>query len=301
MFLICTYLFIAYKEGKKIYSFYKSKYQRKANLKEKITNQKVLLNKTLGRLNLIKFQRPLIATFTKEEALYFKSLMDKIKLENIDLYIFINTLLEFVDEEDIRSFINRLDNLSIDYFSLEEIKIQNGAFTVGTYNGCENEIKIYFDNNNSVLDHELLHASSSSDKCAIVGFSVDFERAGMFGEGLNEGYTELLNQRIFNHPISSYPYLTCLSELIENFYENKDDMMKDYFHGDLFALISVLLKSMSLEEAIDIISSMDLFLNYKDTNFVEFIILRQKIMRIYERRFISSDSKGDKKLVKRLF
>ena len=302
LFLLTAFnLLITFKEGKKIYNFYKEKYKRRIELKEHILNQKSLLNKTLGNLNLIKLKRPLRAKFTEEEGVHFNGLMDKIKLENTDLYLFIDTLLEFINKEDIRVFINRVDDLVINYLSLKEIKYQNGGYTAGTYNGQENRIKIYFDKNNSVLDHELLHAASSGDKNARVGFSLVFEKAGMFGEGLNEGYTELLNQRIFNHINSSYPYLTVLAELIENFYENKDDMMKDFFHADLLALISELLKSMSLEEAIDIITSMDLFLYQNEASFMEFVSLRQKIMQIYERRFILDDSKGEKRLVKQLF
>lgn len=291
LFLLTGFnLSITFKEGKKIYRFYKDRYKKRSELKESILNQNKLLNKILGNLNLIKLKRPLSAKLTEEEAIHFKSLMDKIKLENTDLYLFIDTLLEFINKEDIRSFINRVDDLSINYLSFNEIKFQNGTFTVGTYNRQENKIKIYFDKNNCVLDHELLHAASSGDKSARVGFSLIFEKVGKFGEGLNEGYTELLNQRIFNHPNGSYTYLTVLAELIENFYENKDDMIKDYFHADLFALINELLKSMSLKEAIDIITNMDLFLNKNEASFVEFINLRQKIMRIYERKFLREKS-----------
>lgn len=299
LFLCVGFNFIMmYLEGKKLYTFYKERHKRKCELKNKISEQKIRLNKSLGNLKLIKLKRPLRAEFTLDEAINFNELMDKLKQDNTHLYVFINTLLEFVGKEDIRVFFNRVKDLSIDYVSLEEMKRQAGSFSVGVYNSKNNIIKMCFNKNNCVLDHELLHAASTEEQYSNVGFSVVFLKAGIFGEGLNEGYTELLNNRIFKHTNSSYMYLTYLVELIENFYENKEDMMKDYFHADVFALIGELLKSMSLEEALDIITSMDLLLHQDDASFIDFVILRQKIMRIYERKILLEDSKGGKKLVK---
>lgn len=296
--LISFNIIFAYKNGKKIYKFYRKRYQEKQELKTKINDQKQILNKSLENLNIIKLQRPLQAKFTEENLHTFNHVIEKMKNENKDIYLFIQTLLKVMPKENLENFIDRADDLSIEYHSYKDMPAQNGHLISGTYNGNKNAINIYFDKNKSVLTHELLHAASSDKEYCQVGFSIIFEKAGMVGEGLNEGYTELLNQRLFNHQSNSYLYLTMLAEQLEDFYENKEDMMKDYFKADFGALLGELLKSMSLEEAIDIITDMDLFIYQSDSSFIEYMKLRQKIINIYVRRFLTE--KEEKPFVKRL-
>ena len=296
--LISFNIIIAYKNGKKLFKFYREKHQEKQNLKTKINNQKQMLNKSLKKLNIIKFQRPIQAQFTEEDLETFNNVIEKMKNGNKDIYIFIQTLLKVMPKENLKNFIEHADDLSIEYHSYRDMPAENGHFISGTYNGVRNAINIYFDKNKSVLSHELLHAASSDRKYSQVGFSIIFERAGMVGEGLNEGYTELLNQRLFNHQTNSYLYLTLLAEQLEDFYENKEDMVEDYFKADFGALIGELLKSMSLEEAIDIITDMDLFIHQSNSSFIEYMQLRQKIQDIYVRKFLTE--KEEKTFVKKL-
>lgn len=57
LFLLTGFnLSITFKEGKKIYRFYKDRYKKRSELKESILNQNKLLNKILGNLNLIKLK-----------------------------------------------------------------------------------------------------------------------------------------------------------------------------------------------------------------------------------------------------
>ena len=80
--------------------------------------------------------------------------------------------------------------------------------------------------------------------------------------------------------------------------------MKDYFNNDIFSLIDELKKSMTLEEAVSIIADMDLFLNQTDVSYtrsrvLDFLKLRQKIISIYERRYIQNEKTLVKKIINR--
>ncbi len=61
-------------------------------------------------------------------------------------------------------------------------------------------------------------------------------------------------------------------------------MVEDYFNADLFRLIGELLKSMSLEEAIDIIVDMDQLLNMDYGNYIQYLKTKQKKLNIYNRK-----------------
>ena len=291
--LISFNIVIAYKNGKKLFKFIREKYQEKQELKTKINDQDKILNKSLKNLNIFKLQRPIQAKFTKEDLETFNDVIEKMKNENEDIYIFIQTLLKVMPKENLKNFISRIGDLSIEYHSYKDMPSENGYFISGTYNSTQNAINIYFDKNKSVLAHELLHAASTDSEYNRVGFSIIFEKVGMVGKGLNEGYTELLNQRLFNHQCNSYLcnsylYLTLLAEQLEDFYENKEDMMTDYFNANIFNLIGELLKSMTLEEAIDIIVDMDVFLEY-NLNTKYYLKLKQKIHKLLQKSPVNQE------------
>ena len=283
---VCLNSFILYKDVKKLFKFYKVRFQRKKEKKEEIEKQKQSLTTSLSKMNIVKPKKIKTAIFSKEE---FDNILSEMKSENADIYIFIQSLVDIVPKENLQNIINKIKDTTIEYHSYKEATINDGIISTGTYNPKRKLIKIYYDKGKDVLNHELLHAASRNDKYAMNGFSAIFKQAGMFGEGLTEGYTELLNQRIFQSKGSAYLYLTLLAEEIENFYENKEDMLKHYFQADIFSLINELEKSMTTEEAIEIIADMDLFLNQANVSFLDFLKLRQKIISIYERRYTQSE------------
>ena len=82
-------------------------------------------------------------------------------------------------------------------------------------------------------------------------------------------------------------------------------MVTDYFNADIFGLIGELLKSMTLEEAIDIIVDIDGILN-SNLNTIDYLKLKQKILKLYEKSpvIINQNQKPmqkSKPLVKNLF
>lgn len=286
-----------YYDGKKIYKSHKEKKERLKNSMENIEKQKQSLIKSFSR-GIIKPSKKIVAHFSKEENEKFENILEKLKTENNKIYIFIQSMINIMPKESLIKFMDKVEDISIEYHSFKEAENNRGVITTGTYIPMKNQIKIYSDKN-EVLYHELLHVASSNNEYNMVGFSTTFKKAGLFCNGLNEGYTELLNQRLFQSKTEGYIYLTYLALELENFYENKEDMMKDYFNNDIFSLIDELKKSMTLEEAVSIIANMDLFLNQTDVSFLDFLKLRQKIISIYERRYIQNEKTLVKKIINR--
>ena len=283
----------------------KEKQIARKETKKTLQNRKMVLCKNLQELKEIDLETPLYAKFTQAEMVYFLKVTQKLKEENEELFIFGSDLLKHVQLENMRNFMKSAPFITIHKYPLKEAERSNGGIKVGSYVPQNKEVKIYLDHNNSTLYHELLHVASSDFSYSASGFHIYLECGESLGRGLNEGYTELLNRRFFDKKSKSYIELQELAKLIELFYENKDDMVTDYFNADAFGLIGELLKSMSLEEAIDIIVDMDGFLDNSLTIF-DYLKLKQKIIQLYEKSpVIQSQSENipakGKRLVKNLF
>ena len=205
-------------EWKKIKHNYKLKKQRLKEKNEKLEEKKKKLNIELKYLKKEKFNKNIYAKFTKKDADYILKVTNKIKI-NQDLAHFESALLKNIKIEFMRNFFINAPYITIKKFSMLEAPIKNDHKILGTYNVSTKEIKVY-DKKESTLTHELLHAASSDFTYSAVGFSVEFKKSGMFGEGLNEGYTELINNRIFKYKSKSYIHLQYLARLIENFFED---------------------------------------------------------------------------------
>lgn len=136
----------------------------------------------------------------------------------------------------------------------------------GDYNPKNNSINLYR-NNKSTLCHEFLHMASSSINLPYSsGFSVfkcDYleKKADKFGSGLNEGYTELLNLRIFggDKDICSYNNNVKIVRLIECFFDDYRDMEYAYFHNDIDAVYKAFFKYGTRAEYFMIMNELDLY------------------------------------------
>lgn len=294
-----------YKDVKELYKIHKERQTKRKKTKMKLQERKLNLNKTLQELKNIDLETPLYAEFTQAEMTYFLKVTQKLKEENTEIFIFASELLKHVKLENMRNFMKSAPFITIHQRPLEEAERSNGRIKVGSYILESKDVEIYLDSNNSTLYHELLHAASSDFTYNVSGFNIYLESGESLGKGLNEGYTELLNKRFFDKKSKSYIRLQKLAELIELFYENKEDMVTDYFNADIFGLVGELLKSMTLEEAIDIIVDIDGFLN-SNLNTIDYLKLKQKILKLYEKSpvIINQNQKPMQKsklLVKSLF
>ena len=258
--------------------------KRSQKIKEnqnKLNIKKTALNQIMPHFTKYDLKSKLFAEFKKEDIEKLNKVIDNLKKENTQIYIFSTKLLQNVDINNLRNFIHNIPKTTIHYHTKVDV------FKVaGTYNKKNNTIEIYKDNNNTTLYHELLHAASTSYLYDAVGFKTKINGI-IIGKGLNEGYTELLNNRIFNAKSKSYLYLQKLTKLIEKFYQNKEEMTEDYFNADFLRLFGELLKSMSIEEVIDIIISLDQFTEPETSDYISYLKTRQKIKSIYIKRNLS--------------
>lgn len=100
-----------------------------------------------------------------------------------------------------------------------------------------------------LLSHELMHAASSHvhNGLTTVGLSQEYQKQGRIGNGINEGYTDLISQRYFCNNDkdvvmpTGYTYPKAVSEITELII-GKQKMLDFYFQGNLKGFIEELSK-----------------------------------------------------------
>ena len=254
--------------------------------KEKAQKIKLALLEEFESLDLINYQTNHFK-FSEKDKEKIKTLIPLIKKENIEIYNFINKLLQNTKIDNLKNLILNFPYITIKYHSASY-----DPSISGTYNGKTKEIHIYNSDNKVSLHHELLHASSADIRFMNIGFKIVLKNGLIFGKGLNEGYTELLNNRFFNYTSTSYNYLQKLAKQIENLCANKENMIEYYFNADIFSLISELMTKISLKEIIDILVDMDTLLYNENKSYLEYLKIKEKIW------FIQNKNKVKKLLVK---
>lgn len=165
----------------------------------------------------------------------------------------------YIEPINFETCIGKLNNLKINYFDLiHDIKkyLQNFCEIDGAYIPKDNTIDIYkiFDKN-SVLSHEFLHMASTG-KNQTSGFCTNLDDIWI-GNGLDEGYTELLNERIFNSKHLSYTYNIEIIKILEIFFDNPKDMEYAYFHNNIFIIYQTFLKYGTKEEFFSLLQVLD--------------------------------------------
>lgn len=113
----------------------------------------------------------------------------------------------------------------------------------------------------NIYYHELFHMSSSgkAKDGYCMGFSQsDFENEKKIGDGINEGYTELLNERFFEFKNNNKMYIIykIIAEIIESIIGEKK-MMNLYFTANLKGLFSELSKKTDDNKAFEFVSALD--------------------------------------------
>lgn len=164
------------------------------------------------------------------------------RFKNTDYYknllFYYNTLLHKMSFENMNIF-----KKNIKYLDIEEKLHLFGTY--GGYDMKNNKIyllsKIYNEGN---FYHELLHMSSNiydKEKDIVYsGLSYNSKKL-ILGDGLNEGYTELLNRRFFGYDKEDHSYecQIVLSRLVEKI-AGDDIMARLYFNADLNTLMKIL-------------------------------------------------------------
>jgi len=179
---------------------------------------------------------------------------NKVSLDDINKYarkvakcLFVfQTILEH-ENVDLNIFYNNLKSLKINQSNFIQKILNKINKRSGWYSPDDNEIN-YVDRLEAkdTIFHELLHAASSiEDKEESISFSgfeqINCERWQKIGRALNEGYTELLNQRYFSPVRDVYTMEVTIAKMIERIV-GREKMTEMYFQANLKGLINELSK-----------------------------------------------------------
>lgn len=222
--------------------------------------------------------------------------------------------IDYTKREILRPYVEKLCN----YISLEDMKLVRRnmrnlkveknlktLFTgcIGYYDFITNEISYRKD---KILGHEFLHMASTvynqKNDVDFCGFSQS-DAKNIIGTGLNEGYTELLNSRIYGVPLNEICYSdqVRIARMLELFFDDEKEMTHLYFSCDLLGVIRQLEKYAPREEIIKLIIEFDDFNVYSNYNGISLsrIMSSIKISRIYKKiyKWFSLKSDNQEKLI----
>ena len=174
------------------------------------------------------------------------------------------------------------DSLINFYNNVNEVKIKrNGGILLlsadGTYSCKKNKINYC---TISSIYHELFHMASSvfnnENKLGYTGFSQTYYTSGSkleginIGDGINEGYTQLLALRYFGdkHKISkTYKFEVGIVEKLEKIV-GQDEMKRLYLNANLMGLIENLKQYANEEDVLNFINGVDLVSNHSSDLFL---------------------------------
>ena len=116
------------------------------------------------------------------------------------IYVFSNEIMDKFDDKDLSNFYHNISNLKIIFpnFIGRKFRVSTG----GIYYTKSNKLFIPKVYENISANHELFHMISTfkDDKKIFSGFSqttTSFFSTNSIGDGLTEGYTELMTNRYF--------------------------------------------------------------------------------------------------------
>lgn len=274
-----------------------NKYKKLKETHLELEKTKKYLKAYIKKNDIVK---PKYKVLDKKEKQILAEVILKIKKENKELYDFSKKIILTTKKSSIRNLGNNIQTIKINKTKKNKlIMILKNDSTIGNYNPKENEINTYNDKK-ATLNHELLHASSSSPFFSSIGFNRIFKenkeinlRYNEIGRGLNEGYTELLNNRLFKEKSYSYIHLNKIAYLIELLFDNKDEMKDYYFNSDIEGIIYELNKYIKKEEIINLIIDIDEL--YYNKNLLLYYKIKKKILEIYKQNKTEKEIKNFKK------
>ena len=233
-------------------------YQHTCRKKTKLVLKKYeeTLNEAVKENQNTLFVKEKYAVLNKEEQEIFKRVENKLKQSNEAIYEFYRELTRHTSPENLRNFVSNIQFATLD---INDSKKKKKCVFQSFYDQKKNKITIYTQLPET-LTHDLLHLSSNNQHAKTNGFHTygTFKKDSYeIGNGLDEGYTEILNQRYFQQVAINSPKLVRLSSLIEKFYQNPKYMETDYFNACLENLILELTKSMDIKDAINIVLKID--------------------------------------------
>lgn len=204
------------------------------------------------------------------------------KFENKFISIFITDFKKHIPDEHLIIGIKNIK--PINCYSDTFINYLFSLMCIGgLYNGKTHSIFINtMDKHKEVLYHELLHAMTSF-KCGSL-FISGFSHKNI-GYGLNEGYTDLITNRLLNNSVYDYkigyPYESIVSRIIELII-GKEKMYSLYFKGDLSGLIDTLSQYLHKSDV------MNFMINLDKINHISYLRLVSSIKDLNEDTYLNN-------------
>lgn len=193
----------------------------------------------------------------------FRSRLNEVLTEEQQI-IMNNNLSSLNIRETLKTRIQRrLLELGIDPY-IKKKKIKSGGYSTEF-----NSITIKDSRSNSTIFHELMHMASTvkTKDVSYVGFKQKMD-GEYIGQGLNEGYTQLLTEKFFPEKISqryvSYPFETHFARLVEEIV-GEEKMIDFFFKANLRDLMLELIKYSSNKETSKFIRNLDVLNKHKYT------------------------------------
>ena len=180
--------------------------------------------------------------YEKKDIEFSKNILEKVnKTRQVKgkygkyIKIFVETLINKQANFNFNIFMRNIRKLSI-VITDDYLENADGWFIIA-------ENKIYINKEQlpqieEIIYHELFHMASGyiTRKKAVSGF-----RYGKLGNGIDEGYTQLLTNRYFKEDLEAYGIETKIAFLLE-FIVGKSLMEKMYSQGNAIGLINVIRK-----------------------------------------------------------
>ncbi len=221
-----------------------------------LTNKNYNLKKDFNakKIKIVDFPKDIIENTNKVNS-------NKINTINEDqIKKFVSVLEKNTKEENLKLLNNNLKTLNIKKSSFFFHKML-GIDTIAAYVVGTNTIKLSEKEYNDAIYHELFHLASSyyykKEKIYFSGFSVLYSNNQGMGNGINEGYTQLLTNRLFNDTTPYYVMEQNCASIVEAIV-GKEKIMDLYFNADLNGLISELSKYSSKDDAYNFIRNLDI-------------------------------------------
>ena len=222
------------------------------------------------------------------------------------IHTFVDTLVANFDEDELATFYNNIKTLAIEITDFDETirkrKYESSHKTLAYYKIATNTIYILDTSNTGILYHELFHVSTARrvGTTSFNGFcQTNLLTSECIGEGINEGYTQLMAERYFkDSSVGNYNVLVYLVELLELII-GKDKMEHYYMTSDLYSLVNELKKYAAYEDICKFLSYLDYIVKHiYDTNLLRsdvkyfkkiFLFINEFLLKSYATKIANSD------------
>lgn len=223
------------------------------------------------------------------------------------IHEFVYTLESNFSEDELITFYNNIKTLDIEYTNNDDYvqkkkKYTNYAKTLAYYKIANNVIYILDTSKPGILYHELFHVSTSKREgnTSFNGFcQTNLTNGYSIGDGLNEGYTQIMAERYFKNASSgNYNIIVYIVDLLE-LIVGKDRMEHYYMTSDLYSLVDYLKQYSDYNDICKFISYLDFIvkhiydknLNKKDLEYFKeiLIFLNEFILETYANKIRMSN------------